>query len=112
MSGLKLDAKALAEAQVSLETTFGAKYVETLEERSSQIAKIEGNKYREEILACEKVNEANYNAFLEAVRNVRDNLMSIEEVAKALAAREIETTKDMGIDGSMEMIESSGLVRM
>ena len=38
--------------------------------------------------------------------------MSIEEVAKALAAREIETTKDLGIDGSMEMIESSGLVRM
>lgn len=112
MADLKLDAKALAEAQVELESTFGPSYVNGLEERCSSISSIDGNKYKEEIIRAEKVNEQNYNDFLACVRAFRANLEQVEGLAKALNEREVEVTQNMGIENNVEAMETSGLIRM
>lgn len=112
MADMQLDPKRLAEAQVTLETVFGDSYIKTLEERSGMISSIPENKYKEEVLRAEKANEQNYNDFLACVRTVRHNLEQVEGVAKALNAREVEVTQNMGIENNVDAMDTSGLVRM
>lgn len=112
MADIILDAKRLAEAQLTLETMFGPTYIKGLEERFDSLQTLPPSKYIDEIIKCEKANEINYNNTLPAIRTLRDNLMEVEEVAKILNTRDVEMTQDMGIENNVEAMETSGLVRM
>jgi len=112
MADINLDAKKIADAQVTLESTFGPTYINTLQTRSDMISSISESTYKDEILRAEKANEQNYNDFLACVRAVRHNLEQVEGVAKALESREVEVTQNMGIENNVDAMETSGIVRM
>lgn len=112
MSDLRLDPIKLADAQIALETVFGPTYRECQEERRGMVAGIEESKYKEEIFASERANEANFNAFVIGVRAVRENFAQVKGLAEALSKREAETTKEVAVDTNVQVADTSGVLTM
>lgn len=111
MSDLRLNPARLAEAVVEIEQRFDVKAKEALEERAGMVVSMPESAYREELIRCEKVNEQNYNSFLNSVRVLRDSIMSVKELAEALSKRDIEATKVRESQNSAEVVDAVSALR-
>lgn len=111
MSDVRLNPEKLGGAIETLETIFGPKCLEKIEERAIMVKNSADSSYKEDLIKCEKVNEANYNTTLPLVRGVRDVLGEIKEVAEYLAKRTLETTKQREAEGTIEQMDAVSALR-
>lgn len=111
MADLKLNPQRLAEAIVVLETCFDKKAKEALEERAGIVMAMPDSAYKEELMRCERTNEANYNSMLPSIRALRESVNNVKEVAEALAKRDLETTKAREAQANVEVADPVGALR-
>ena len=93
MADLKLNPQRLADAIIVVQECFDKEAKAALEARAQMVFSMPDNQQKQELIKCEKVNEENYNSFLDCIRKFRDSLSSVQGLAETLAKREIETTK-------------------
>ena len=111
MADLKLNPQRLAEAIVVLETCFDKKAKEALEERAGIVMAMPDSAYKEELMRCERTNEANYNSMLPSIRALRESVNNVKEVAEALAKRDLETTNAREAHANVEVADPVGALR-
>lgn len=111
MADLRLNPQRLAEAIVVLETCFDKKAKEALEARAAVVMSMPESKYKEELMRCERTNEANYNSMLPSIRSLRESVNNVKEVAEALAKRDLETTKAREAQENVEVADPVAALR-
>lgn len=111
MGALKLNPQRLADAIVRLEKCFDVDAKQALEERAALVMSLPDSAYKEELIRCEKVNEQNYNSILPSIRNLRESVNDVKELAEALAKRDIETTKAREAQATVEVTDSVSALR-
>lgn len=111
MPDLKLNPNRIADAMEKLETCFDSVAKSALDGRAQMIIGMPESKYKEELMRCERTNEANYNSILPSVRNLRASLNDVKEVAEALAKRELETTKARESQSKVEVTDAVAALR-
>lgn len=111
MADLKLNPQRLAEAILVLEECFDKDAKQALEERAGIVMAMPDSAYKEELMRCERTNEANYNSMLPSIRALRESVNNVKEVAEALAKRDLETTKAREAQANVEVADPVGALR-
>ena len=111
MADMKLNPEKIGNAIEILEKVLGEKSLQNIQERAVIVKSASQSAYKEDLIRCEKVNEANYNNTLPLVRTVRDIFSEIDAVANFLAKRDLETTKARDAAATVEAIDAVSALR-
>lgn len=111
MSTMRLNPQRLADAVAILQQCFDKDAKDAIEARAGIVLNMSESAYKDELIKCERVNEANYNSILPSIQTLMTSANELKEVAEIMAKREIETTKVREAQAQAEVIDAVSSLR-
>lgn len=111
MSTMKLNPQRLADSIAILQQCFDVDAKTSIETRAGIVFGMPDSSYKEELIRCEKTNEANYNSILPSIQTLITSANELKEVAEIMAKREIETTKVREAQAQAEAVDAVSSLR-